>query len=43
MSEFSDFEDEEGVEEPALSGDEQSGPVEEVCTVLFQLYQARKR
>lgn len=29
MSEFSDFEDEEGVEEPALSGDEQVGPVEE--------------
>jgi len=29
MSEFSDFEDEEGVEEPALSGDEQTGPVEE--------------
>lgn len=30
MSEFSDFEDEEGVDEPALSGDEQDGPNEEV-------------
>ena len=30
MSEFSDFEDEEGVEEPALSGEEQIGLVDEV-------------